>query len=94
MNIRTLTVSHSRRYNLGNYRSAELSTMIVVDLDSSEDDPFEVQESAFLQCRAAIQKEAEELGYISSTPPVNKAEYYMGKKRPDAPEFNLDENPY
>ena len=78
MNIRTMTATYSRKYNLGNYESLELSTMLVGDLELN-DDPIEAQQELFMRCVSAVHDTALELGAVKATPPVNAQSYFMGK---------------
>ena len=96
MNIRTITATYTRKYNMGNYESLELSTMLVGDLDLN-DDPIEAQQELFMRCVSAVHDTALELGAVKATPPVNVQPMFMGKpvKTDLIPEhireFNLDD---
>lgn len=78
MNIRTVTATYTRKYNMGNYESLELSTMLVGDLDLN-DDPIEAQQELFMRCVSAVHDTALELGAVKANPPVNVQPYFMGK---------------
>lgn len=57
VNIRTMTVTYSRTFNLGNYNSARLEIAIGADLDP-EDNAIEVEALLWQQAKMSLKEQA------------------------------------
>ncbi|MGE4197656.1 MAG: hypothetical protein AB7G11_11095 [Phycisphaerales bacterium] len=67
MQVKTISVTYERKFNLGNYQSANLGTSIWAELDE-DDDEAKCLERLRSQARASVRDEYQRLKRASETP--------------------------
>tara|TARA_R100000306_G_C4282516_1_gene95837 strand:- start:301 stop:552 length:252 start_codon:yes stop_codon:yes gene_type:complete len=62
MKVKTISVTYGRKFNLGNYESAELSTTVWADLDREGDLPKEVSQALWAAAKLNVHDQANAIG--------------------------------
>lgn len=77
MEYQTVLCQLTRKYNLGNYESEEISVMMTARIDADED-PNQAYTELMNRCHAARQETEIELG-LRQSPAVTTQSYLAGK---------------